>query len=284
VIICAGAMSSPAILERSGIGDPQRLAALGIETVHANPAVGEHLIEHRALLMQWSLKNAADSFNRCFHGWRLGRAVANYLLMRRGPIGSAAFDLGAWIRSRPGLSRPNTQFLLAAHSLDFAKMGLTTESFPGMAICTYQLRPTSTGSVHIRSTDPEAAPCVIANHGSTAEDRRAMVDGVRACRHLVSQSPLKELIAEETRPGPQYESDEEILKAYDIFGTCGYHAVGTCRMGSDSASVIDPELKVRGVEALRVMDTSIIPIIPSGNTQAPIMAMAWRAADIIRRS
>jgi choline dehydrogenase-like flavoprotein len=284
VIVAAGALASPGILERSGIGDPARLASLGIPVVHANRSVGEGLLEHRALLMQWKMTADAPSWNAAHRGWRLVGNVLRYLLTRRGPIGSATFDIGAWLKSRPELDRPDVQFLIAPHSVDFSRRGKTTEPFPGMSLVVYMLRPSSSGSVHITSTDPEVLPRIIPNHRATSEDRNAMVAGVRAVRRLMAQQPLSGLIEAETVPGPRFDTDEEILKAYDTFGTCGYHAVGSCRMGADVASVIDPELRVRGVEGLRIMDTSVVPIIPSGNTQGPMMAMAWRAADVILRS
>ena len=283
VIVAAGAMASPGILERSGIGDPSRLAALGVPLVAANAGVGEGLLEHRALLVQWRMKDPALSYNRDHRGWRLGRTVLRWLLTRRGPLSSATFDMGAWLKSRPGLNRPDIQFLIAPHSLDFTNMGKSTEPFPGMSLVVYPLRPSSAGSVHITTTDPEAPPRLSPNHRDTAADRRAMIDGLRAVRAFVAQPPLAGMIEVETQPGPQYQSDEEIMQAYDTFATCGYHAVGSCRMGADAASVVDPQLRVRGVTGLRVMDTSVMPVVPSGNTQGPTMAMAWRAADVIRR-
>lgn len=283
VILCGGAMASPGILERSGIGDPERLGALGIDCVSAIPAVGANMIEHRALLMQWKLKDPRASYNRDHRGLRLLWTILRYLVTRKGPMGSATFDMGAWLKSRPDLNRPDTQFLIAPHSLDFTNMGKTTEAFPGMSLVVYPLRPSSTGSVHIASRDPEAIPQTIANHRATDIDRQAMIDGFRAARTFAEQSPLAEMIEAETIPGPQYQSDEDVIAAYDQFATCGYHTVGTCRMGHDAASVVDPELRVRGVEGLRVMDTSIMPVMPSGNTQGPTMAMAWRAADVVRR-
>lgn len=282
IILCGGAMATPGILERSGIGDPVRLAKLGIPLVAARPQVGEHMIEHRALLMQWKMKDPRDSYNRDHRGFRLFRTILRYLFTKKGPLSSATFDMGAWLKSNPGLNRPDTQFLIAPHSVDFSKMGKTTEPFPGMSAVVYPLRPGSTGSVHITDTDPLAAPETIANHRSTELDRRAMIDAVHAARKFAAQPPLKDMIVAETNPGPAYQTDEEILKAYDIFATCGYHTVGTCRMGHDADSVVDPELRVRGIEGLRVMDTSVMPVMPSGNTQGPTMAMAWRAADVIR--
>ena len=280
VIVCGGAMASPAVLERSGIGDRDRLAALGIPLVHHLPEVGEGLIEHRGLIIQWKLKHDLSQ-NKQFRGWRLLRSAAQYYLARSGPMAAAAYEIGAWFRTRPGLNRPDAQMLVAPFSFDFAKQRQDVERFPGMHVVVYSLRPTSRGSIHITTRDPEAPASFQPNYRANDEDRQSMIGAVRVVRDYVRQSPLAELIAEETMPGEAYASDTQILEAYDRFGTCGYHAVGSCRMGKDAASVVDPRLRVRGVEGLRVMDTSIMPAIPSGNTQGPTMAMAWRAADLI---
>ena len=280
VIVCGGAMASPAILERSGIGDAQRLAALGVPVVHDNPEVGEGLIEHRGVIMQWKLKQQVSQ-NREFSGWRLLRATARYYLTGDGPMSSAAYELGGWFKTRPGLNRPDAQMLIAPYSFDFAKQRTALEPFPGMNAVVYPLRPTSRGSIHIETRDPDAAATFTPNYRATEADRQSMVGAIRVMRDYAAQSPLAELIAEETMPGPAVRTDAEILDAYDRFGTCGYHAVGSCRMGSDPRSVVDPKLRVRGVTGLRVMDTSIMPAIPAGNNNGPTMAMAWRAADLI---
>lgn len=281
VILAGGAMASPGILERSGVGDPERLEALGIPLVHASPAVGENLSEHRGLILQWKLKRPGSQ-NREFSGWRLLRSTLRYYLMKDGPMAAAAYEIGAWFKSRPGANRPDAQFLIAPFSFDFASGRAELETFPGMNAVTYPLRPSSRGSLHIVSTDPEAPPHLEPNYRDTEEDRAIMVSAVRTMRRYVQQAPLADFVEAETMPGPAFETDAEILDAYDRFGTCGYHAVGTCRMGSDDASVVDPRLRVRGVSGLRVMDTSVMPFILSGNTNGPTMAMAWRAADLIR--
>ena len=280
VIVCGGAMASPGILERSGVGDAQRLAALGIPLVHDNPEVGEGLIEHRGVILQWKLKQEISQ-NREFSGWRLLRATARYYLTGDGPMSSAAYELGGWFKTRPGLNRPDAQMLIAPYSFDFEKQRTALEPFPGMNAVVYPLRPTSRGSIHIETRDPDVAATFKPNYRATEQDRQAMVGAIRVMRDYAAQSPLAELIAEETMPGPAYQTDAQILDAYDRFGTCGYHAVGSCRMGSDPRSVVDPKLRVRGVTGLRVMDTSIMPAIPAGNTNGPTMAMAWRAADLI---
>ena len=282
VILSGGAMSSPGILERSGIGDPERLAALGVPVVHANPHVGEDLTEHRGIIVQWKLRKDISQ-NKEFSGWRLLKSAIQYYLTKDGPMSSAAYEIGAWFKTRPGLNRPDAQALIAPFSFDFAKNRADVERFPGMHVVVYPLRPTSRGRIHINSLDPEAPPVLEPNYRSTEQDRLAMIGAVKVMRQYAAQSPLKELIEVETMPGPDYQTDKQILDAYDQYGTCGYHAIGGCRMGSDDEAVIDPTLKVRGVKGLRVMDTSIMPQIPSGNTNGPTMAMAWRAAEIILR-
>lgn len=282
VILCGGAMASPGILERSGIGDADRLAQLGIPVLVANSNVGENLIEHRAIIIQWKL-NADISHNKKYFGWRVLQSGLQYYLTRKGPLSAAAYEQVAWFKTQPGLNRPDAQFLFAPFSFDFDKHRQDVERFPGMHITAYPLRPSSRGHVHIRSVDPDAPPQLQTNYRDTEEDRRAMIGAVRVARAYVKQAPLAQYIEAETMPGPAYDTDEKILEAYDKFGTCGYHAVGSCRMGKDPAtSVVDPALRVRGVDGLRIIDTSIMPAIPSGNTNGPTMAMAWRAADVIR--
>ena len=282
VILCGGAMSTPGVLERSGIGDPARLQGLGVELVHANPAVGENLIEHRSLVMQWKLSKPY-SLNQEYSGWRLFRSTIQYYLTGDGPMSSAAFEIGAWFKTRPGQNRPDAQLLIAPYSFDYDKNRTELEKTPGMAGVIYPLRPSSLGRIHINTLDPNAPPVLEPNYRSTDEDRAIMVNSVRVMREYAAQSPLKEFVEVETMPGPKAQTDDEIIAAYDTYGTCGYHAIGSCRMGKDPGSVVDPELRVRGVEGLRIMDTSIMPTIPSGNTNGPTMAMAWRAAEIIQR-
>lgn len=280
VILCGGAMASPAILERSGIGDAGRLSALGIDVVQECPEVGEGLLEHRGLILQWKIKRDL-SHNKYFHGWRLLGSALRYYLTRGGPMASAAYEIGAWFRTRPGLNRPDAQVLIAPFSFDFEKQRQDVERFPGISVVVYSLRPTSRGSIHIATRDPDAAATFRPNYRANDADRQSMVGAVRVMREWAKTAPLSDLIVEETMPGMAFQTDDQILDAYDRFGTCGYHAVGSCRMGNDAGSVVDPDLRVRGVEGLRVMDTSIMPVIPAGNTQAPTMAMAWRAADLI---
>ncbi len=285
IILCGGAMASPGILQRSGIGPAALLRGLGIAPLVDSPDVGRKLLEHRGIMMQWRLKPeyAALSENRAFSGPRLLANVLRYLLFKAGPMGSAAYELGAWLRSGAGASRPDVQFLLAPFSFDFESGRTRLENFPGFHLVGYPLRPVSHGTVNIRSANPEEMPELHPNYYTQGEDRALMVATVKLGRRMAEQGALKRFIAAETYPGPQAQSDEEIIAAYDLYGSCGYHAVGSCRMGNDEASVVDPQLRVRGVEGLRVLDTSIMPQIPAGNTNGPTMVMAWRGADIILR-
>lgn len=281
LIICGGALSSPALLQRSGIGPARLMQELGIECI-ADLPVGKNLAEHRVILLQWKLREALSQ-NASFTGLRLLGITAEYFLKRTGPMAAGAYEIGAWLKTRPELERPDIQFLIAPFSFDLPSGRKKLEPFPGMHICAYPLRPSSRGELMIRSRDPNDAPLLKPNYHANEEDRRTAIELLNVARRYVAQSPLRELIAEETYPGPACTADQDVLDAYAQYGTCGYHAVGTCRMGRDADSVVDPQLRVRGVEGLRVMDTSVFPQIPSGNTNGPTMAMAWRAADVIRR-
>jgi choline dehydrogenase-like flavoprotein len=280
VILCAGAVASPGVLERSGVGDPARLEALGIPLVHANPAVGEHVAEHRALRMQWRLKRPL-SLNRAYAGGRLMLSVLRYYLTRGGPMAHAAIDMRAAFRSRSGLERPDIQAQIGLYSWDLAGGAGGLERAHGFCAVVNPLRPASRGSIHIAARDPQVPPVIETNYGSANEDTAVTLAAARLLRAFAAQSPLSELIEAETAPGPAAQSDEAILAALHAQGVAGMHTVGSCRMGKDAGSVVDPQLRVRGVEGLRVMDASVFPAIPSGNTNAPVLAMAWRAAEII---
>ncbi|MGQ0619487.1 MAG: GMC family oxidoreductase [Panacagrimonas sp.] len=282
LIICGGALSSPALLQRSGIGPAKLMQELGIEPI-ADLPVGHNLAEHRVILLQWKLREALSQ-NASFAGLRLLGITAEYFLKHTGPMATGAYEIGAWLKTRPELERPDIQFLVAPFSFDLPSGRKKLETFPGIHICAYPLRPASRGELTITSRDPNEPPRLVPNYHSEEGDRRTAIDLLKVARRYVAQSPLRELIAEETYPGPACTADADVLAAYAKYGTCGFHAIGTCRMGRDAASVVDPELRVRGVQGLRVVDTSVFPEIPSGNTNGPTMAMAWRAADVIRRA
>jgi choline dehydrogenase-like flavoprotein len=264
------------------VGGGELLQRLGIPVVADRPQVGERLLEHRGIMVQWKLRGPYSD-NAEYTGLKLLGNVARYYLTRSGPMSSAAYEVGAWFKSSPQAPRPDIQFLVTAFSFDYATNRATLEKFPGMGIVGYPLRPTSPGQIHINSRDPAVLPTLRPNYAATTEDRRLMVETVRLAREYAAQPPLRKLIEVETFPGSTCISEETVLEAYAKHASCGYHAVGSCRMGSDADSVVDPALRVRGVEGLRVVDAGIFPQIPAGNTNGPVMAMAWRAADVIKR-
>jgi choline dehydrogenase len=281
VILCAGALQSPRLLQLSGLGDGARLQSLGIAPVAHNPGVGENMREHLLYMAQWRLKRWRHSDNREYSGWRLGLNAAKYVLARGGVLGIGTYPVGGFYKTSAQAPRPDAQLMMCPITLDFSGGGMTMEKIPGMQLFSYGLRPLSRGHVRITSPDPDMPADVNPNYLADEEDRRIAVASMRFMRRLVQQSDLAALIAEETRPGPALQTDEQLLDAYRQGGQSGYHACGTCRMGSDEQSVVDARLRVRGVHGLRVMDLSVAPTMLSGNTNGPMMAMAWRAAELI---
>jgi choline dehydrogenase-like flavoprotein len=281
VIVCAGALESPKLLQLSGIGNGDHLRELGIPVVAHSPEVGCNMHEHFLYTMQWRLRDWRCSENREYAGVRLGLNALRYGLTRSGPLSVGPYPVGAFFRSQPSLSRPDVQLLFAPLSRDHDSRVLRMEPFPGFQMFTYALRPKSKGTVRVVSRDAKQPPLIDPNYLSAPEDQRVAVESMRMMRRLAAAAPLAGLIAEETRPGPAAQSDEQLLDAFRRGGQSGYHASTTCRMGGDAASVLDPELRVRGVERLRVMDLSVVPTMISGNTNGPVMAMAWHAADLI---
>ena len=280
VILCAGTFGSPAILQRSGIADAHLLRALSIPIVADRPSVGANLTEHGGLMLQWQVKPGLST-NKEYRGWR---AVANgirYYLTRGGPLASATFDVGAAFTTHHSLDRPNAQLLAAPFSLDLRSPSPAVHSEPGIQMVVYPLRPRARGHVRIRSKDPSVLPEVILDHFADPTDRRELVDTVRFVRRLMATNPIARHVVRELRPGPEHDTDDEILAEYRSLVVAAYHAAGTCRMGADPDSVVDPYTRVRGVQKLHVVDLSIAPFVLSGNTFGPVVALAWRAADLI---
>ena len=281
IILCAGALQSPRLLQLSGVGDADHLQSLGITPVAHNPGVGQNMREHLLYMAQWRLKAWRHSENREYAGWRLVANAARYVLARSGVLGVGPYPVGGFYKTHAQASRPDAQLMMCPFTLDFASGGMAMEKIPGMQLFSYALRPESRGHVRITSPDPDAPADVNPNYLAEEEDRRIAVATMRFMRRIVRQPSLASLIAEETRPGRAMETDEQLLNAYREGGQSGYHACGTCRMGGDAGSVVDARLRVRGVQRLRVMDLSVAPTMLSGNTNGPVMAMAWRAAELI---
>jgi len=275
VILSAGAIESPKLLQRAGIGPGALLTSLGIPVRVDAPGVGRNLREHRTVSISYRLTRGG--YNAWLRGPGLYASALRYFLMRRGALTGSTFDLGGFVRTMPGLDRPDGQVGVGLFS--FGPAGVSEH--PGMTMFGYFMRPESQGRIEIRSPDPDQAPFIDANYLAAEKDRAHTVSLMRYIRRIGAQPALAPYVAGEVLPGADMLSDDALIEASFTYGTSGYHVAGTCRMGSDTAAVVDPELRVRGVEGLRVVDTSVMPDLVSGNTNAPAMAIAWRAAEHI---
>ena len=278
IILAAGAIQTPRLLQLSGVGSPDHLRRLGIPLVHVAPGVGQNLREHKLLMLQWRLRHPL-SINRELHGWRLYRSALQWMLTRHGPM-ATTYDLNAFIRTRAGLSKPDAQLTLSAFSLDLARDDGSLEAEHGLNVFGYPLQPGSVGTVLARTANVRDTPVIRSNHLTAEADRRTVIDMARFVRRMVAQPVLRPYVGLETSPGESVHTDEAIVAACAA-SHCGAHAIGTCRMGQEASAVVDERLRVRGVGALRVVDCSVMPTHVSGNTNAPVMALAWRAADLI---
>ena len=279
IVLCAGAVETPKLLELSGIGDGARLQALGIETLAHSPQVGENLREHRYLAIDYSL--TGGSSNRDLQGWRLIASVLQYALLKRGPMTDAAHEVGGFVKTRAGLDRPDAQIGSMLVTMSMGENGPVLGREPGMRMLGYFTRPESQGSTHIVSPDITVQPAIDANHFAAEIDRTTAVSLFRWLRKLGEQAALAPWVIAETERSARFTSDEDILAHALELGGTSFHIAGTCRMGADDGTPLDPQLRVRGVEGLRVCDTSIMPTLVSGNTNAPAMALALNAAEII---
>jgi len=279
VLLCAGAIESPKLLQLSGIGPARLLESLGVPLIKDAPDVGRNLREHVYIAAQFRVTEG--SFNHCFGGLGLARSVLSYFFRKKGPMTHAAHEAGGFVKTHPGLERPDAQIGVSLFSMDGDGKTVAIDKLPGITLGGYFMHPQSQGEISIVSADPQVPPKIVANYLSAEADQAAAISLLKWIRKLASQPSLKPYLIEELTPGPQVQSDEEMLAAFRRFGQTAYHVAGTCRMGADEHSVLDPELRVRGVEGLRVVDTSIMPTLVSGNTNAPAMAIAMRAAEII---
>jgi choline dehydrogenase len=286
VILATGAIATPKILQLSGIGPADTLRSAGIDLVVDSPNVGARLREHRVFMLQFRL--AGDLGRNMLLATDSAREAAQleYQTTRRGPLAAFPFDVVGFFKTRPELERPDAQIQVTPSSLRPPEPGrpVELEREPGMTCIGYILRPDSEGSVRITSADPDAPLDIDANYYATDHDRTVAVDVFRTMRRLFATEPLAERIEGETVPGQAVQGDDDIIPAGLDMGMCGYHAIGTCAMGPNDDDVVDPQLRVRGVTNLRVVDASVLPIMVSGNLNGPISALAWRAADLIESS
>ncbi len=281
VLLTAGAIGSPHLLELSGVGDPAALRKIGVSTLHALPGVGENLQDHLQLRTIFRIEGAR-TLNVDYQSYVKRMLMGlDYALRRRGPMTMAPSQLGMFAKSSPEFATANVEFHVQPLSLE--RFGEPLHNFPAITISVCNLRPTSRGSTHAASSDPRAAPCIRPNYLSTFEDRRVAADSIRLARRLAGAPALARHAPRELKPGAHLRSDEELMKAAGDVGTTIFHPVGTAKMGraDDPSAVVDERLRVFGVDGLRVADASVMPRITSGNTNSPTMMIAEKAAEMI---
>lgn len=283
VILAAGAVGSPAILERSGLGGGARLQSLGIPVIRDLPGVGENLQDHLQIRPIFRVANV-PTMNMLYRSMlQRARMGLDYALFRRGELTMAPSQLGLFTRSSERHERPNIQFHVQPLSLD--RFGEPMHDFPAVTVSVCNLRPTSRGSIHLRSADPADAPIIAPNYLDTDEDRLVAAESLRKAREIMSAAPLLRYAPTEFRPGSHVQSDAELAASAAEHSTTIFHPVGTARMGSvgDRLAVVDSQLRVFGTEGLRIADASVMPTITSGNTNSPTIMIAEKAAAAILR-
>ena len=281
VLLCAGAVQSPQILQLSGIGDSEELSAHGIATLHELKGVGANLQDHLDVTLSWECPQPITAYSMRKGLIKTLGVGMNYVFFNKGPGRQQFLESGAFLRSRPDLDRPDLQIhCVLAIMQDHGKVAVAKDGFT-FHVC--QLRPESRGRVGLRSADPMDHPAIFANYLATEEDRRAIREGVKMMRDVVRQAALDPYRGPEFSPGEAVQSDEDIDAWIRRTSETIYHPVGTCKMGADGdpMAVVDAELKVRGLSGLRVIDASVMPTLVGGNTNAPTTMIAEKASDMI---
>jgi len=281
-LLSAGAIGSPQILQLSGIGPAALLQQHGIPVVQDLP-VGENLQDHLQLRLVFRVNNAVTLNTLLDSWWAKAKMALEYAFKRTGPLTMPPSQLGAFAKSDPAQATPNLEYHVQPISLD--RFGEPPHKFPAFTASVCNIRPTSRGSVRITSNDPQAYPAIAPNYLATEEDRRVAVEAIRLTRRIVNVSAaLKCYAPVEFMPGPQFQSEAELVQAAGQIGTTIFHPVGTCKMGraDDPTAVVDTQLRVRGIEGLRVIDASVMPTITSGNTNAPVMMIAERGSRLVQ--
>jgi choline dehydrogenase-like flavoprotein len=275
VILSAGAIASPQLLMLSGVGPAEQLQQLGVPVAHDLPGVGANLQDHPYVSCVWDVPGGGSLADA-----EKPKALLEYLLRRTGPLTSSVAEAFAFVRSRPGLPAPDLQFHFGPAY--FVDNGF--DEYDGHAITTgpVLVRPKSRGWVRLRSADPSAKPRILTNSLAKEEDVAALRAGLERAREIAAAGPLAEVVGREILPGPEVDTEEAIVADIRRRVELLYHPVGTCRMGTGSDAVVSPDLRVHGIDGLRVVDASVMPVIPNGNTNAPTIMIAEKAADLIR--
>ena len=284
VILAGGAINSPQLLQLSGVGPAELLRGNGIDVVADLPGVGENLQDHFATATTFRLKPGTISINELTRGLPFLKEAARYLFTRTGLLAISPAHIAVFCRSREGLAHPDIQFHILPATFDIDELvqqKMVLEKLPGMTLAAYQMRPESRGTIRIKSPDPAAHPAIVPNYLSDPLDEEVTVAGIRWARRIAATAPLSDYVEHETNPGADKESDEDLLAWARERGTTLYHPVGTCAMGRGPNAVVDPRLRVHGLEGLRVVDASVMPRLTSGNTNAPTIMIAEKASDMI---
>jgi choline dehydrogenase len=276
IVLCGGAFNSPQLLELSGVGPRALLEKHGIPVVHDAPQVGELLQDHFYVRTFWRCCKALTLNDDMASLWRRIGIGLEYLLKKSGPLTVSAGHAAAFVRTRPDLRRPDAQIYFINFSS--AKRGGFLHPHSGFTCAMSQLQVESRGSVHIRSADPAAPPAIRYNYLATETDRRVMVEGLKIIRRICATPPMRDYVAGEFLPGDTVATDEDWLAYCREMGETVFHPTSTCSMGK----VVDERLKVKGMHNLRVIDASVMPAVPSGNINAAVIAMAEKAADLIK--
>ncbi|WP_297509351.1 GMC family oxidoreductase [uncultured Caulobacter sp.] len=285
VILAGGAINSPQLLQLSGVGPGALLREHGIPVVADLPGVGENLQDHYLVAVRYRLKSGTISVNEQSKGGRLAAEAMKYLLFRKGLLTLSAAHVAAFCKSRPDLAGPDIQFHILPATMDleklFTEQKMELEGAPGMTIAPCQLRPESRGHIRIKSADPAAYPAIFANYLADPLDQEVTVAGLKWARKIGSQPAIAQYVDHEMNPGPDVTTDEQLLDFARQTGSTLYHPVGSCQMGNGPMAVVDAQLRVRGVEGLRVVDASIMPRLISGNTNAPSIMIGEKGAAMI---
>jgi choline dehydrogenase-like flavoprotein len=281
IILSMGAIETPKILQLSGVGPAALLARHGIPVVADRRQIGQNLMDHRGIMMQFKVESGSE--NDEYRGWRLYKNVLQQQIFGTGPMSRPSYEIGARQRSHPEVKHPDIQYFMGPFRQNYAKPGIVMHDEPGASVGICHLRPEGRGSLAIRSADVRKAPAINLSFLATKEDRRVAVASVRLLRNIFAQAPMQAYGPVEVMPGPLVQSDDAILQVWQMTSGSLQHMAGTCRMGMDGDAPLDTSLRVRGVSKLRVADNSIMPQITSGNTNAPAMAIGQRASELILR-
>jgi len=280
VILAGGTINSPQLLQLSGVGPRALLERHGIAVLHDAPGVGEALQDHFYVRTMWRCSRPITLNDDMASLWRQLGMGLRYLLQRRGPLAVSAGYAAAFVRTRPELTRPDAQIYFINFST--ARRGGVLHPFSGFTVSVSQLQAQSRGWVRIRSADPGAAPAIHYNYLATEDDRRMMVEGLKFARRLVNTAPMRDYVAGEFLPGERVRTDEDWLAFCREAGDTVFHPTSTCRMGEDAGAVVDARLRAQGLAGLRVIDASVMPAVVSGNTNAAVIALAEKGADLVR--